>query len=354
MKSKKNLTVIISVIVIIILLLIPKINFEGGGDDPSKKESNPISVKVTGKVITPSPLKNKIFTNGTIIGNEEVELHSETSGKVTVILFEEGKRVKKDELLLKTNDAELQAIQKKNKLREELAKEKENRMRLMLEKNLSSQLEYDILLNELNTIRADIEYTQAQINKTEIHAPFDGVIGLRSVSVGSYISPSTKVATLQSLNPVKINFAVPQKYFGEIKNGKQILLGLPNTDKIYTGKIYAVEPKIDQNTRSVQARAIVNNDSNELSPGAYVEVNIILNEIDNALLIPSETIVPDIKGEKVFLYKNGIAVPQIVTTGIRTEKDVQIITGLKEGDTLITSGIIQLRPNTPVKLNSIN
>ncbi|MBU1095915.1 MAG: efflux RND transporter periplasmic adaptor subunit [Bacteroidetes bacterium] len=354
MKSKKKLTVILSVTVIIILLLIPKINFEGGGDDTSKNESKTIAVNVTGKVITPSPLKNKIFTNGTIIGNEEVELHSETSGKVTVILFEEGKRVKKDELLLKTNDAELQAIKKKNKLREELAKEKENRMRLMLEKNLSSQLEYDILLNELNTIRADIEYTQAQINKTEIHAPFDGVIGLRSVSVGSYISPSTKVATLQSLNPVKINFAVPQKYFGEIKNGKQILLRLPNTDKIYTGKIYAVEPKIDQNTRSVQARAIVNNDRNELSPGAYVEVNIILNEIDNALLIPSETIVPDIKGEKVFLYKNGIAAPQIVTTGIRTEKDVQIITGLKEGDTLITSGIIQLRPNTPVKLNSIN
>lgn len=352
--DKKKIIVWISVLTVIIVLALPKIIINKRSSDPKFSAKRFQELTVNGLIIKPKYLQNKIFSNGTLISNEEVEIRPEITGKITQILFEEGKYVKKGELLVKINDAELQATLKKNKSRETLARDKEYRYRQLLDKNLTSQQEYDVALGELNSVLADIEFTQAQIEKTEIRAPFDGIIGLRSVSVGSYISPQTKIATLQSINPMKVDFAVPQKYYGLIKVGKTIYVKVSSTGKIYTGKIYAVEPKIDQNTRTVQARALIPNERGELTPGAYVEIEIVLEEYNDAILVPSETIVPDFEGEKVFVYRNGKAVPQLVTTGIRTEKEVQILNGLKSGDTLITSGIIQLKPNARVKLEFVN
>ena len=281
-------------------------------------------------------------------------MRSEISGKITKILFEEGKKVKKGDLLIKINDSELQATLKKNDARLTLAKDREFRYKQLLEKNLTSQQEYDTQLSDLNSVMADVEFTKAQIEKTEIVAPFDGVIGLRAVSVGSYINPQTKIATLQSINPIKVDFSVPQKYFGLMNSGKTIYVKMTSTGKTYTGKIYAVEPKIDLNTRTVQTRAIIPNESGELTPGAYVEINIVLENILNALMVPTDVIIPNINGEQVYLYHDGRVKPQTVKTGIRTDKEIQITSGLNVGDTLITSGIIQLRPNSTVKLEKIN
>lgn len=355
MKNSKKIITIISVVIILIVIALPKIDFSSSeAKDEAESNSKSLMLNVDGKILNPESLQNRIFTNGTLIGNEEVLLRSETSGKVTEILFVEGKKVNKGDLLVKINDAELQATLKKNFIKEELAKDKEFRAKQLLEKKLTSQQEYDVALNELNSVRADIEYTKALIAKTEIHAPFDGIIGLRSVSIGSYITPQTQVATLQSINPVKIDFAIPQKYYNEVKEGKEIEFKLPNTNKLFNGKIYAVEPKIDQTTRTLQVRAIASNNQALLSPGAYVEIDIVLSNINNAFMVPTDAIVPDIQGEKVFLYKNGKAVPQIVKTGIRTEASIQLISGVEKGDTVIVSGIIQLRPNTNVKLSSVN
>lgn len=353
--KKKQIITYAAVLIILLLIFLPKINFTSKNEDSKivnveKKESILADIKI----IKPELLQDKIFSNGTLIGNEEVLLRSESSGKVTDILFEEGKRVKKGDLLLKINDAELQATLKKNILREEFAKDKEFRARQLLDKQLTSQQEYDVVLNELNTIKADIEFTNAQIAKTEIHAPFDGIVGLRSVSIGTYITPQTQVATIQSINPIKIDFAVPQKYYSEIKEGKAIEFTIPNINMNFSGKIYAVEPKIDQTTRTILVRAVAQNNNGVLLPGAYVEINIILNNISNAMLIPTDALVPDIEGEKVFLYKNGQAFPQKVSTGIRTEKNIQVIKGIEIGDSVIVSGIIQLRPNSKIKIKSIN
>ncbi len=355
MKNIKRISIWIVILVLLIVLILPKLILNKNKNNDTLSQNPRLqALSVNGIIIKPKYLQNKIFSNGTLMSNEEVEIRSEITGKITQILFEEGKKVKKGELLVKINDAELQATLKKNKSRETLARDKEYRYRQLLEKNLTSQQEYDVALGELNSVLADIEFTQAQIEKTEIRAPFDGIIGLRSVSVGSYISPQTRIATLQNTNPIKVDFSVPQKYFGLIKEGKTIYVKSSSTGKVYTGKIYAVEPKIDQNTRTVQARALIPNERGELTPGAYVEIDIVLEEFNNAILVPSETVVPDFEGEKVFIYRNGRAVPQYVTTGIRTEKEVQILNGLKTGDTLITSGIIQLKPNIKVKLNLVN
>lgn len=355
MKNKKRFFLWIGVLIILAVLLIPKLNLTSDETDNNSKvnpKSRQVSVDVW--IVQPKPLQNKIFSNGTLISNEEVELRSEILGKVTHIMFSEGKRVRKGEVLVKINDSELQATLKKNKTRELLARDREYRFKQLVEKNLTSQQEYDLQLSELNSVLADVELTEAQIAKTQIIAPFDGVVGLRSVSVGSYISPETKIASIQSINPMKVDFSVPQKYFGSVKEGKTIYVKLSSTGKIYTGRIYAVEPKIDENTRTVQARALIPNDKGELTPGAYVEIDIVLENLENSVLIPTEALVPDFEGEKVFIYKNGKAVPQLVVTGIRTEKEIQITSGLNVGDSLIVSGIIQLKPNGTVRINKVD
>jgi membrane fusion protein, multidrug efflux system len=355
MNKSKRILIWGALLIVLLVIIVPKLGFtDREGTAKNEKALSKKSITINAEIVKTESLQNKIFSNGTLISNEEVDLRSEISGKITKILFEEGKYVKKGDLLIKINDSELQATLKKNKSKETLARDKEYRYKQLVEKNLTSQQEYDNQLSELNSVLADVEYTEAQIQKTEIRAPFDGVIGLRSVSVGSYIAPSTKIATLQSTNPIKVDFAVPQKYFGLIKAGKTIYVRMTSTDKVYTGKIYAVEPKIDENTRTVQARAIIPNERGELTPGAYVEIDIVLEDITSAILVGTDVVVPDIEGEKVFVYKNGKAVPVGVKTGIRTEKEIQINSGLNVGDTLIISGIIQLKPNSPVKINSIN
>jgi membrane fusion protein (multidrug efflux system) len=355
MKNKKRIIIWTSLFVLIAIIVLPKINFSGRNEEKTNNQNPGVrQIMVSGEIVKTKPFQNKIFSNGTLLSNEEVELRSEISGKITQILFEEGRKVKQGDLLVKINDSELQATLRKNKARETLVRDREYRFKQLLEKNLTSQQEYDVTLSELNSVIADVEFTQAQIEKTEIRAAFDGIIGLRNVSVGSYISPETKIATLQSINPMKVDFAIPQKYFGLIKEGKNIYVRLASTGKTYNGKIYAVEPKIDENTRTVQVRALISNERNELTPGSYVEIDIVLEDIKDAVLVSTDMIVPDVQGENVFVYKNGKAVLQRVITGIRTEKEIQVTSGLNKGDTLIVSGIIQLRPNMPVKLHTLN
>ena len=355
MKINKRIITWSAFALILIILILPKIKFSNSKEAKAGSPNSPKRQTVVDAVIIKTTsIQDKIFSNGTFISNEEVELRSEISGKITKILFKEGQPIKKGTLLIKINDAELQATLKKNLSKESLARDKEYRVKQLFNKDLTSQQEYDNALSELHSTEADVEFTKAQLDKTEIRAPFDGIIGLRSVSEGSYISPTSKIATLQNINPVKVDFSVPQKYFGIVKEGKIILVKIASTGRTYSGKIYAVEPKIDQSSRTVQVRAIIPNDKRELTPGAYVEINIVLQDIKDAIMVPSEAIIPDVQGEKVFVYRNGIAVPQLVTQNIRTENEVQVIKGLNVGDTIIVSGIIQLKPNAPVKLNAIN
>lgn len=354
MKNKK--VIIWSIAVVLVLVIIfSKIDLSSFSEEEILPgERNAKITFVNGQIIKSKSIQNKITSNGTLLSNEEVEIRSEISGKITKILFKEGEHVKGNDLLVKINDADLQATLMKNLSKENLARNREYRYKQLLEKNLTSQQEYDVAASELSSVLADLEYTKAMIEKTEIRAPFDGIVGLRSVSVGSYISPQTKIATLQSINPIKADFSVPQKYFNLIKKDKSIFVTLPASGKIYKGTVYAVEPKIDQNTRTVQARALIPNTGGELAPGSYVEIEIVLEDLQNSILVPTDVIIPDLEGESIFLYKNGKALLQRVDTGLRTKDEIQITTGLSVGDTLIVSGLIQLRAGAAVKLNSIN
>lgn len=355
-RSKKIIYIGISVIIVLIIA-IPKLTFLRGESNHKERASRGklmergIPVKVN--IITSASLIDKINASGTIIANEEVELRSEISGKITKIYFKEGSHVNKGDILLKINDSELQAQLLKANYRKKLSEEKENRYRSMLDKDAVSKEEYDAILNELNTLNADIQLIKAQIDKTEIKAPFNGRIGLKSVSEGSYLSPSIKIANLQDINRIKIDFSIPEKYSGVLKEGNIIKFKVQGSDKQFPGSIFAIEPKIETETRTLKVRAISNNNNSEIYPGSFAEIEVTLKEYDKAILIPTQAIVPDIQGQKVFLYSKGKATPVNIETGIRKEGFVQVTKGVQLGDTLITSGIMQIKPGIPVKITEV-
>lgn len=352
---RKRTIIIISFVIILLIaafIFLPKLFNKQDNNVTSENKPSRTFINVSGKVISSKPLEYKIVSTGSIISNEEVELHSEITGKIIIISFKEGARVKKGDLLVKINDNDLQAQLKKAELKKQLAEQNEYRQKTLLGKNGISQETYDNALNELMLIKADIEYIKTQIEKTEIRAPFDGIVGLRYVSDGSFISPATKIATVQNLNPIKIDFSIPQAYSNYINIGNKIDFRLSGKAQSYTASIYAVEPKIDINSRTLQVRALCPNNG-DLMPGSYIEVEINLSNINNTILIPSDALIPDIQGELVYLFKDGKAIPKVVVSAIRTEKEVQITQGLNIGDTIITSGIIQLKPGLPVILNKV-
>jgi len=354
-KKQKNIFITLGVVVLLVLVTSPKLklfNTEAGSPPPGSMARAGLPVSVY--VVKPDKISNRIMATGTVLANEEVELRSEITGKVEQILFREGSWAKKGDLLVKINDSELQAQLMKLQSQEGLAAEKERRRKLLYDKQNISPEDYEVALNELNSIRAETQLVKAKIEKTEIRAPFDGVIGLRFVSAGSYLSPERPIASLQSVNPVKIDFSIPEKYVHAVARNQTIHFAVAGSKEKFAGKIYAIEPKIDPVTRTVQIRAMCPNKDGRVIPGAFAEVELVLQQLDDALMVPTEAIVPEAQGQKVFLYRNGTAQPQKVETGMRTETKIQITSGLQANDTLITSGILQLVAGMPVSISSAN
>lgn len=352
---KKKILIGAVVVVVVFLLALPKLNLfskkeeipQGGGMRQGK-------LPVEALVIKPSRLDNTLVVTGSIFANESLEIRSEVSGKITGIYFQEGKRVRKGDLLIQTNDEEIRALLEKQKYNIKLNEDNEFRQRKLLEKDAISQEEYDNALNKLNTTLADVKLLEAQLAKAKIHAPFDGTIGLRYVSEGAFINTSTVIASLFNMSPAKIEFAVPSRYSTQIRPGKKILFTIENDKKVFEGDVYAIEPQIDPSTRTLRIRAIADNQQGSLLPGQFVRVELILDSSNDALMIPTEAIIQELEGPKVFLSRNGKASEQRVTTGIRTDKELEILSGLAIGDTLITSGLLQIRQGAQLQFNKID
>jgi len=352
MKNKfKILLVTLIILIVAVLFALPKLS--SSGDKAPKANMNRL-LSVKALIVKTEKLANNVVTSGTILANEEVELKSEVAGKITNIYFKEGSNVKKGGLLVKINDSELQAQFEKAKYNLKLLEDREYRQRVLLEREAISREDYDVSLNELNVVKSDIELVKAQIDKTEIRAPFDGVIGLKNVSEGSFVNTTNIIATLQDINPIKIDLSVPEKYSGSVKVGDEIKFKVVGKDETYTGKVYAIEPKIDPQTRTLKLRALYSNAARNIFPGSFADVELVLHEIQGALMVPTYSIIPELKGQKVFLYKNGKASSQSVEIGIRTDTRVQVTNGLAENDTLITSGILQIKEDSPVTISDFN
>ena len=308
---------------------------------------------VNGFIIKPTNINNSIIASGTLLANEEVELHPEVQGKIITLNLNEGTAVTKGTLLVKLYDADLQAQLKKLVLQKDIAEKTEKRLTQLLAINGIGQQEFDNAKTQYNNIVADMEILQAQIYKTEIRAPFSGVVGLKNVSVGAFISTTTTIATLQQINPLKVDFTIPEKYAATVAKGNVIHFTVDGFSETFTGKVYAIEPKIEEATRSIKVRAQVQNSSAKLLPGAFAKVDLGLKNMEGALLVPSQCILPEARTKKVIVIKNGIATFTVVETGIRTDSYIQIVKGAQVGDTIVATALMYVKPNGAVKVNKI-
>jgi membrane fusion protein (multidrug efflux system) len=346
----KGLFFLLGAVAIVGLLALPKLfssnKVDRNGGRPGASRDRTITVRIL--TVTQETTNEKIAAVGTLLPNEEVEIRSEASGKVERIAFDEGRKVAKGDLLVKINDADLQAQLLRARARSDLADQQEKRVREMLDQNLASRQEYDRSLSELNVAKAELQLIEAQIEKTEIRAPFTGVIGLRYVSEGSYVSPATRIATLQDNREVKVEFSIPEKYAGIVKEGDTIRFSTPGSAEPAVGTIYALESKIDPGTRTLRLRALSPNPDRSLVAGAFANVEVALRA-KSAVMIPSYALVPELKGQRVYVYEGGKAVARSVQIGLRTDEKVEVTGGLQAGDTLITSGVLQLRPGMSVR-----
>ncbi len=342
-------TLVYSILLIGLVGLISyRITKNSDAKGPKDKEKEKLPITVSGYVIRLQTFDNNLALSGSIEANEQVEIRSEVSGIVTAIYFQEGSKVTKGQLLFKVNDIELKAQLAQSKTRENLASENERRAKLLLQKEAISQEEYDVARADFRTTQAQSQLIQAQIEKTAVRAPFSGTIGLRSISPGTYITPTLLVAKLVNIGLLKITFSIPEKYASQVKKNATISFKVSGSEQSYSAQVYAIEPEIEIATRTLQVRALANNKEGKLFPGTFADVELPLDIIKDAVVIPTEAIIPVQNGKKVFIANKGMAKEVLVETATRTDASILVLSGLKAGDTVLTSGVMSLKEEAPI------
>jgi membrane fusion protein, multidrug efflux system len=318
--------------------------------EPEKKTDPPAIVDVI--IAQNQSISSTIEANGSIIANEFVELHPEVSGRVVYLNIPEGRSVAKGTILARINDADLQAQLNKTKVQIDLAEKTEQRFSKLIAINGINQADYDNALNQLNNLKADLAYTQVLIDKTVLRAPFTGLIGLRQISQGAYISPTTIIATMQQVNKLKVDFTVPEEYSSFIRQGTVVEVAVNNNGSTRCkAVVIAREPQINQTTRNLLIRASLSNCN--ANPGTFTKVYFNAGGAKRNILIPTNAIIPDDKNKKVVVIKNGMATYAVVETGVRQENVVEITKGLSQGDSVVVDGVLFARPDKPVKIRKV-
>ena len=305
-------------------------------------------------IVKPTLLNQKIEVSGSLLANETTEIHPEISGRLVQLNIAEGKFVDKGALLAKIYDGDLQAQLKKLQVQLDIAKTNEDRSAQLLKIQGISKSDYDASLLNVNNIKADIDITKANITKTEIRAPFSGKLGLKYVSPGAFVTPSTIVTTISEVNKLKLQFSVPEKYGSEIRNAQPVSFTVNGSEKTFSANVIATETTIGENTRSLTVRALVKSNDPALIPGSFANVQMILGNNPNAIMIPNSSVIPQGRKKQVFVFKDSKALPMEITTGVRDSANVQVLEGLMPGDTLITSSLLFLRPGSDVTISKVS
>lgn len=320
-----------------------------GGAAPGGPGGKP-KVPVQVYVVAATKLADEVSSTGSVLADESVTIQSEISGKITSLNIQEGQPVRKGQLLFTINAGDVQAQLRKQQYNIQLYQDQEKRQRTLLDKEYISRQEYEQSNNALLTARADLQALRVNLQKAYVRAPFDGVLGLRNTSVGAYVSPGTAITTLSRVSPVKIDFSVPSRFAQSVRVGDPVLVTDEATTRKIRAKVYAINPQIDPVSRTLLVRAIYANKAMELRPGGFVKVNLELGETAEALQIPTEAVVPVASGYTVFIVKNGQAAIQPVNIGVRSDKVIQITRGLAVGDTVIRTGILQVKAGDKVSI----
>lgn len=330
--------------------------FAFGCDDtngPSLGGSTNGSEAVDVFIVSPQPTDNRIYANGTILANEEVELRNEIAGRVVTLNLNEGAKVNRGDVLLQIDASEHEAQLARLQSQLGIAEKDEARKQELLSISGVSQEIYDNAAALVQELKADIRLTESRIRNSRILAPFSGRVGLRYVSPGAYLGMGDRIAVLVQDDPVKIEFNVPQRYAPLMQIGQQISFKYSGARDPFIAEVYATEPRIDIGTRTLRVRAKCGNADGALIPGAFVDIELILETLDEALLVPTEVIIPQLQGQKLFLMRGGKAESVEIETGIRTETMVQVTRGLAAGDTVITTALLALKDGAVVKPRNV-
>ena len=303
-------------------------------------------------VVISKSLREDVISSGSLLAAEQVDIYPEISARITQLNIQEGQPVAKGALLVKLFDADLRAQLEKLQAQRENAQRTEERNKQLLSRGGISQQEYDIATTNLRSSLADIELVKAQLQRTEIHAPFSGVIGLRNVSSGAVVSPNTLIARLQQISSLKLDFSIPEKYGQSVRTGSPISFLVDGNTKLSQGIVYAIEPGVEEQTRNLRIRAKVNNTSAKFRPGTFARVTLTIQN-NQSLVVPTQAVIPQTRTNQVVVIKNGKAQFKDVTTGLRTAGTIQILAGLSVGDTVATTGLLFLKPDSPVKVTKV-
>lgn len=323
---------------------------------PAKNENKPRAtpaLQVQGYVVQPSVLNSSIDVAGTLLPFEETEIHPEVPGKIVMLSIKEGSVVKRGTLLARLFAGDLAAQLHKLNVQLEIAKKTKERQTDLLKIGGISQQDYDLSVLNVSTIQADIQVLNASINKTIIRAPFDGKVGFRNVSMGAYVTQTTVITTIRQINKLKLEFSVPEKYTPKIAIGNVINFTTEASSKNYTAKIVATESGITEDNRSLKVHAIVENVDKNITAGSFAKVNFDMGNNNEAIMIPTQSIIPEARDKKVIISKGGTAEFKVVKTGERDSARVEILSGLNIGDTVITTGLLNLKPGSKVKISSL-
>jgi len=317
------------------------------------RPSGPPISRVDAYIVETTPLADNLELPGSLIANEETAINPEISGRLVYLNKTEGRQVGKGTLLAKIYDGDLVAQLNKLRVQVQVAQQTTKRYEELLKINGISQQEFDLAKLDINNLNADINIVRSNIMRTEIRAPFSGTLGLKNISPGAYVTPQTIITTIRQNSQLKLDFTLPEKYSDKVKVGQLVSFSSEGNKEIYNAKIIASESGISEENRSLVVRAMVINKDNKLLPGQFVKVKTTFDPDPNAIMIPSQAVIPQARGKQVAVYRNGIASFENVITGARDSSNVQITNGLKVGDTIITTGLMSLKPGGKVELNKI-
>ena len=312
-------------------------------------------LKVEGYIVQTKPVSEQLQIPGTLVAEDETQIHPEVTGRITGLYIKEGAYVSKGALLAKLYDADLQAQKRKLQVQLQIQEQTANRHKQLLNIGGISKEDYENTVLTASSTRADLDVIQTSIQKTEVRAPFSGKLGLKMVSPGAYVTTASVITSIQKTNALRIDFDVPEKYAVQMKKGDIINFQTDATGKkAYSAVVYATESGITEATRTLTIRARVTGDASGLIPGGFVKVNLVFNSNPNALMVPTQAIIPQARTKQVILYKNGEAIFNNVTTGVRDSANVEILSGVEKGDTIITTGLMSLKPNMKVSIRKVS
>jgi membrane fusion protein (multidrug efflux system) len=342
-----------SVILKKILILVFTIPLLMGCSESKKKTGGPSSapLQVEAMIATPQYFESKFVVNANLLPYEETDLKAPVSGNVLNIYFKEGDKVTKGQPLIKIDDRVWKARLKGLESQLSIARSDSTRNAALIDVQGVSQEAVDKTNAQIQELQAQIEELQVNISLANVTAPFTGRLGMRDFSLGAYLSQGTTITRIVQADKLKVDFEMPGRYIDNIKLGEQIQM-LHQEDTLLA-KVYAIDPRIDLNSRTIRIRCEFPNPGEKYVPGIFASVIIPTNITENALVVPTSAIIPALNTQTVYVYQAGKAFRKEVKLGDRTDIGVHILDGINPGDTVILTGLMQVKDNMPVQIKKI-